>query len=368
MKIVHVISSLHIGGAEILLVELITSLKERGHEQEVIYFYDGPCKQELIDLGIPLHQIRGMWCRYDPVFWWRLYRRIIGLKPHVLHGSLWAASLGARIIGCLCGIPVISVVHAMPVVEGRMRGIIDRATYWCARELVAVSDPIAAHVQQRAWLSRAHVRTITNGIHFQRLRVRAQRARVTRHDLAYSDEHFIIGAVGRLVPVKNFDFLIDTFALWCQKQPQARLIIIGSGLLEPELRKLIVQHGIDGYVHLISNSRYAHGYYELFDCFVQTSSEGISIALLEAMAFKRACITTYAYRLHAGIINGKNSLVIGNRDQQALLRALDTLQKNPAYREGLGCQAYATIEKSFNFDICYKKYENLFSKWMIKDA
>src|SRR5579859_5390998 len=97
-KVVHLISSLKIGGAESLLYDLIVGLGNQDYEHHVIYFHHGPHVARLEQLGVSTYQVRGIITLYDPIFFWRLARLIKKLKPDVIHSALWAANFAGRII------------------------------------------------------------------------------------------------------------------------------------------------------------------------------------------------------------------------------------------------------------------------------
>src|SRR3982750_1406571 len=89
--VVHVISSLKIGGAETVLYDLTRGLHVKGYQQSVIYFHEGPFSAQLCSLGIQVYYVMGLICLYDPVFWWRMYRLLHNLNPDTIHASLWSA-------------------------------------------------------------------------------------------------------------------------------------------------------------------------------------------------------------------------------------------------------------------------------------
>ena len=66
MKILHILTSLKIGGAESALLNLLTKFQESKKDQHfVIYFYDGPNVQKIKDLGIPVFKISGIFYKYE---------------------------------------------------------------------------------------------------------------------------------------------------------------------------------------------------------------------------------------------------------------------------------------------------------------
>ena len=66
--ILHLITSLNMGGAETLLCDLLERADTSSYEYAVIYFHEGPNVARLHKLGIPTYHIKGLFCLYDPIF------------------------------------------------------------------------------------------------------------------------------------------------------------------------------------------------------------------------------------------------------------------------------------------------------------
>jgi glycosyltransferase involved in cell wall biosynthesis len=104
-------------------------------------------------------------------------------------------------------------------------------------------------------------------------------------------------------------------------------------------------------------------YYPLFDCYVSTStSEGLSIALLEAMAFGKPCIITNSTATHPVIDHGRNGYLISLDEpvQHNLVHALDTMITQPAYAQQLGACARSTVSDRFDMQTIVGAYERCF--------
>ena len=92
--------------------------------------------------------------------------------------------------------------------------------------------------------------------------------------------------------------MIESFALVYAKNKNARLVLVGVGSGEAMLRQKAHTLGITHFVVFVIGQQ-AYGYYSLFDCFAMSSDkEGISIALLEAMAFSLPCVATNSQSIH----------------------------------------------------------------------
>lgn len=159
--------------------------------------------------------------------------------------------------------------------------------------------------------------------------------------------------------MRRYDLLINAFKIVQETHSHARLVLVGVGPLESELRsyarKLFIE---DRVVFIIEQPGYR--YYNLFDCFALTSDkEGPSIALLEAMSFGLPCIRTNEELTHPVIKNETNGLLTPAGSARSLAQAFIRVLENPALGYQLGKEAKKTVA---NFDIqnTVQQYEIIF--------
>lgn len=364
VKLIHLISSLEIGGAEMLLEQLIPELALYGYQQEVIYFKDGPLRPLLEAYAIPVHKVEGRFCPYDPIFFVRLIRLLLSSKPCVIHASLWAASFFGRLVALFCRIPIICVVHTEPAHTGAFRMKCDRLIACLSQPMIAVSQPIATSLVREKLAKEQKVTVIPNGINHELFATRATQQRMERASLGYTQTDFIIGSVGRLIPVKNYTLLLKVFALLALEHQHIKLIIVGSGPQEAHLRLLAAAFGLNNRVQFVTDNAFAYGYYQLFDCFTLPSlMEGLSLALLEAMSAARVCIVTAPPTgTHPVILDGYNGLVIAPDNFKALFSALKKIITVPELRSKMALNACSDAKERFNIKIMAERYHRIFQQ------
>lgn len=182
-----------------------------------------------------------------------------------------------------------------------------------------------------------------------------------REELGITSKEIIIGFVGRLVPVKNLSFLIDTFAKLLKHTPYLRLIFVGSGASERDLRNYVRSKKIDEYV-TFCGVRYDVGrLLSSFDIFVMPSfTEGLPTALLEAMACSRAVVCSNIPAHRELVTDGMNGLLfdpIASSELQAAIVAC----LNESFRKMLGDNAKRTgsmYDENLVFPTMYSFYKN----------
>ncbi len=363
IKLVHIISSLEIGGAQSVLFDLITHLDKTAFEHRIIYFRGGPYEQKFRDAGMPIHSVSGLFFTYDPIFFIRLLWLFITIRPDCVHTLLWAANICGRFMGTLLKIPIVSVVHNQTSYQGAVRCKIDSYTLSKKSHFIAVSQHVKKSLlSQYPFLRDQHIGVIHNGVDIHRISQHAQRADIKRSDFGISEKDFIFGAVGRLDPVKNYDIFLKSFARLVQKQPHVRFVLIGTGPQESILRSQIKEYRLQKNAFLLG-SKTAYGYYPLFDCFVLPSSnEGISIALLEAMSFGLPCIVTGHNLKHAVITHNYDGIIVKPHDVQQLYNTIEIMHDDNIFRKQLGTCAKKTVRMHWSSGIMVNMYARLFKE------
>lgn len=341
IKLVHFISSLEMGGAQAVLYVLVSNLTK--YEHSIIYIHDGPYKDRFEKLAIPMYPIAG----FGPGGFMQLLQLLREIKPDCIHSSLWGANWLGRIAAAWLGIPCIAVLHNNSQLNGSVRHILDRfAPAACAT--VAVSQEVKNSFGYRT------ARIIHNGVqpHTDVLK--------TRQDLGLSDEHFVIGSVGRFHPDKQYDLLINSFAVVAANHDHARLVLFGAGAQEQYLRALAHSLLLEKKIFFII-SQPAASYYALFDCFVLTSkNEGISMAMLEAMSNRVVPIMAYAEQTHPVITHAQNGLLVPHH-AQSIADTIMQVMANSDLRIDIGDAAEKTVRNHFSAQQMIYAYDQLFN-------
>lgn len=362
IRLLHIISSMHQGGAENLLVQHIAQLGSDAYEHHVIYFHDGPCIERIAD-GVKKYHVRGLVWLYDPVWWYRLFKLVRSLRVDLMHTHLWAAHVAGRLSAWLFSIPLIATYHT-PLLEAdnEVRKYIDRVTMRFETVSCAVSTQVqatwkglAATTTQMRW------HTVPNGVDIQRFDAARVDTSVTRASLGIPDEAIVFGTVGRFIPSKRYDTLIDACAMLTVSYPQTYLVLVGWGQEEQMLKERVASRGIEDRVRFVIGKQ-AAPYYKLMDVFVLPSErEGMSMALLEAMASSLPVIVVHpeesqhdvVTHLHEGIVLPTNE---PSMLASAMVHMLLFADEVARYKK----TARATVERNFSFEKMRMQYEQMY--------
>jgi len=167
--------------------------------------------------------------------------------------------------------------------------------------------------------------------------------------------------VGRLVPQKQPEVLLRAWPTVVGRCPGARLLLIGTGPLEGELRALVQTLGVLGSVQFVGEVLTVEAYLRAGHVFVLPSrAEATSLALLEAMACGLPCVVTRIGGNVDIITDRVNGLLVEPGNSLQLAQAILYLLENPELAGRLGTNARQTVMENFSIDLIVNRYIGLY--------
>jgi glycosyltransferase involved in cell wall biosynthesis len=158
-----------------------------------------------------------------------------------------------------------------------------------------------------------------------------------RRELGVPDGAPVVGTVANFKAHKRLDDLLRAAVHVRRELPEVRFVLVGQGPLEGELRRLAGDLGLDGSVVFTGFRDDAPRIASGFDVFAMASEqEGLSIALIEALALGRSVVVTRAGGLPEVVRDGVEGYVVPPRDPARLADRIVRLLRDPVLRERMG--------------------------------
>ncbi|MFA6098188.1 MAG: glycosyltransferase family 4 protein [Patescibacteria group bacterium] len=171
--------------------------------------------------------------------------------------------------------------------------------------------------------------------------------------------------VGRLIPEKNVEMLLNCFIKIKKSFPKSSLVLIGDGTERSRLQKFAGQHGIAGSV-VFSGFRKRDElpeYYKDADIFVLPSkNEGFGVVALEAMASAKPIIASDVGGLREIIKNGHDGLLVSPSDSDGFVEKISQLFNNEDYRRRLSENARKSAVERYSWDNITRKLTTLYTQ------
>lgn len=362
MRILHVIDSLKIGGAEMLLVDLLRAIQREGHSSKVAYFTPGPLGRELDALNVPVHRLsrHGL---ADPRAVVRLLDLIRRWRPDVVHTHLTKSDLTGQFAAALGRAPArVSTAHNTD--PWRRRRLLTRTnrliTRGCQR-VIAVSSEVRDYLVSLEAYPPEKIVTVENGIDLQRFDPSRQQPMDRAAVWGFGNEHPVIGVVGRLEPQKGHSVFLEAAARVTAEAPAARFVVIGDGSLRPTLEAQRDRLGLTGCVAFAGVLQDVPAALAALDVVAFPSLwEGLPVALLEAMAMERPIVATAVGGMVGVLRDGVTGLLVAPGEHDELARGLLQVLHDPALARRLGTQARDFVREHHSMQTMHRRILDLY--------
>jgi L-malate glycosyltransferase len=244
------------------------------------------------------------------------------------------------------------------VLRNRRSGRFLTAMVRHADVMISLSDEAAHEIRSIGFTGR--LENIPNGVDTDQFRPTC-RPEDMRRQLNLPEGQLIFHA-GRLSPEKGQDLLVQAMPQVLARCPDAWLAMAGNGPTRRLLEEAVVRLGVASRVRMISEVDDIAPYLAAADVFVLPSrGEGMSNALLEAMATGLPCLASDVGGNREVIRHGENGWLVPSGDTVALAEGLCALLSDKELAARLGKNARATVEREFSFDRVADRYAALYA-------
>lgn len=357
--VAHVVHSLQLGGMERTLVALLNGFTSQAGRHTLIMLRNaGPFACEL-PTNVACHALESTGRSRTTAL--RLRQVIRRLRPDIVHArnpGCWfdatIAALSTRKTQLVLGF------HGLD--HDRQFSRRQRTTARFAKRIgarfVAVSIASRDKLCNEIGIPKARIRVLQTGIQVERFQGLDRTA--ARAEFGFRDDAFVVGAVGSLTPVKRHDLLIHATARISDRLPNIRVLIAGDGPLRRNLAELVDRLGIGNNVRFLGFREDVPNVLAALDSYVCCSaSEGLSNAMLEAMAARIPIVTT-AVGDHARLLtDGISAMIVAPGSPFAIAQTLEALAAKPPLRDRLA-HAAARIVSDFELTDARRAYESFY--------
>ena len=358
LRVMFVITSMQVGGAETLLVELIRRLNRRRFLPELCCLKGPGPLGEMLAQEIPVHHglIRR---KTDVSVLWRLARLLKrrGIDAVVTVGAgdkMFWGRLSAR----LAGVPVVaSALHST--------GWPDRVQ--CANRLlapltdafIAVAEPHAKYLAAHEGCTPTKLRVIPNGVDVERFRP-GEPSRELRKELDLPEGTPVVGIVAALRPEKNHQLFLRAAARVLGTAPRARFLIVGDGPQRDELESLAHSLNVSHAVHFLGTRKDVPELLLLIDVLALTSHvEANPVSILEAMAAGKPVVATRVGSVDRAVQEGRTGYLVTPGSEEELAARLIKLLGSRAEASTMGRAGRQFVIEHASIERMVSGYEDL---------
>lgn len=341
-RVLWLLKGLGRGGTEQLVAGAVGHVDPSRYEVEVAYVL--PWKDAMVpDIArhVPVHCLGAS--RSGRIAWVPRLRRLVAQREYdIIHTHMPHPAVAARLVLPRDRI-LIHTEHNMWQRYRRGTYLSNALTYRRNAAVLAVSRGVAESIRPLGPTSRSSpppVHVLIHGIDLATVRTGREARTEARARLSLGEGELVVGTVGNFTAKKDHRLLVGAVALLHAGGLGARLVLVGSGPLEDEVRREVERLGLRDAVLFTGSRSDVPELLPGFDVFALSSRhEGLPIALLEAMAAGVPPVATRVGGVPEVIEDGVSGVLVEPGDVDELAAALTGLLADPTRRSEIGSQA-----------------------------
>jgi len=373
MKILHIITGLSIGGAEMMLYKLL-SLSDRARLNPVVISLsnEGQLGQNIKDLDIPVYLIGMNPGIPNPFKVWYFIRLIRKINPELIQGWMYHGNLAALMAKKFLSERVSlfwNIRHTPDDLkkEKRLTEIVIRI----GARLSGIPDGIIYNARTSVQKHKSigycpkHAMIFPNGFDCEKFKPSDTARAKLVHLINVNEDAFLIGLIARYHKMKDHETFLYSARELIEIFPKVHFVLVGSGIDKKniKLRKQIHNLKINKNVHLLGERRDIAEITAGLNIACSSSiwGEGFSNAIGEAMSCGVPCVVTDTG--DSAWIVDETGLVVKPGDKEAFTDSLKKMiEMSPDKRRELGRLARRRIIKHFTLDAVVKQYEQVYKE------
>jgi glycosyltransferase involved in cell wall biosynthesis len=366
-RILHVIDSLHLGGAQEVVMNLATCGDRNAFHHEVATMHGrGVYWDRMRDFGIPLHSLSS----HKLFPWYALSLPALLARGHfdVLHCHLVASNIFAKPVGALSRVPVIiNHDHTNDDYRAsqRVRLALDTFANRFATHLIAVSDSCRQFLISREGIPADKITLVQNAIDLTRFSKACGTREEARKSLRLPAAARVVAGVGRLNPQKNFTLFLKVAEVVAARHPEAIFVIAGEGPEEAKLRGQARASGLGERVRFVGYVADTRLVYLAADILLMPSLfEGLPMTLLEAMAMEVPVVASALDGIGEVVEDGVDGLLAPSGSPHGYVEAMDRLLSDPELAGRIGANASHKIRARFSAARMCSEVEAIYHRFL----
>jgi glycosyltransferase involved in cell wall biosynthesis len=354
-----VITSMPVGGAETLLINLIRRLDRHQILPEICCLKEPGPLGEIAANEVPVHS--GLiQSKYDLGNLSRLRKLISDQRiDAIVTVGAGDKMFWGRLAAWMEGVPVVlSALHSTgwPDGVGRLNRLLTPIT----DGFIACAANHGRHLVERERFPEAKVNVIPNGVDTSRFRPLHHQGLAVRTELDIPSSAPVCGIVAALRPEKNHALFLRAASIVAKQRSDAHFIIVGDGPERPTLEQAAAEAGIADNVHFVGSRSDVPQVLSAFDVFALTShNEANPVSILEAMACELPVVSTRVGSVAESVAEGHTGFLVEPGDADGLADHWLELFSDPTSAHSLGSAGRDVVEMNSSLERMVEGYERL---------
>jgi glycosyltransferase involved in cell wall biosynthesis len=359
-KILHLITGLEVGGAEMMLLKTLPRLQEDFDNRVCCIRGRGPIGKQLEEKGVPVYYLDLASATDIFTIIFRFRKVVTEFHPDLLITYLIHADLFGRILGRLFGIRKVICSQRGSLLQWEFLRTVDRLTKRWVDKYIVQTPAAKKELMEKLRLPEEKFEIIPNSLDFDEytfpLDIKAK-----KRELGIPAKNINIVCVSNLRRGKGHEYLLEAFEQLFQNHKNISLLIVGDGEKKEELRSQVTRYTSKNNIYFLGRRNDVKEILHISDIFVlPTLAEGMSNAIMEAMASGLPVITTDIPENRKLVQNNSSGILVPPENSKVLADAIKLIINDQLLRESLGEKARKTAEEKFDINSILGKIKTLY--------
>jgi len=374
IKVLHIITGLSTGGAEIMLYKLVSKMDRSCFDIYVVSLTDiGPVGEKIKKLNIPVVAVgmkRGWKGFFSFSEFFKLLRIVKNYKPDVIQTWMYHSDLIGGLVGKILKVPVIWNIRHSNLNPKYNK----KTTIWTAKICTKLSKALpkkiiccsyaSKNVHKKLGYDENKMVVIPNGFDVDIFFPDRQGREKIRRELNLNDKTIVIGFAARFDPQKDHKNFFEAAKIVHKIYPNVHFLLCGDGISwkNEKLKEWIKKSGVKNVTCLLGRRDDMKDIYNAIDILSSSSyGEGFPNVIGEAMACGVPCVVTNVG--DSAIIVGDTGFVVPPKNPEALAEAIiKVIEMGEEKRKELGRKARDRIKENYSIEKIVNSYEQLYKK------
>ena len=363
IKVLNIISDKNIGGAGRCVLNFLKYYDRDNFQVSVVVPKGSLLKPEIEKLNTQVIEVSGIADKsFDTKCIGELKRIIKEENPDAVHTH---GTFSGRIAGKLCGKKIIYTRHSVFPVSKKIstqpgKTINKLANEFFSDEIIAVAEAAKDNLTEGG-ISDKKIKVILNGVEPVK-RCTDEEIKATKEKYGIKDDEFVIGIMARLEAVKGHRYLIDAGRILKNKGKKVKILIIGTGGIENEIRDYVNKTNMNDTVVFTGFIKNVREILSIMDIQANASygTEATSLALLEGMSMGIPAVVSN-YGGNPGVItSGENGYIFKLKDSEDMALYIEKIMDNPDIFEYMKEKSKEIFNNKFTAQIYARNIENIY--------
>jgi glycosyltransferase involved in cell wall biosynthesis len=357
IKVLYIITSLGLGGAEKLLLYYLKNLDKNKYSLYVCCLRDKP--DDLFEEISKYAQLINLKIKnkFNPIAIFYLLKLLREIKPKIVHTHLFQPRIYTTIANLFFRESVL-ITQKHSIVNPKKHNLFILFEMICIRmnkKVIAISESVKNSMIKYEFIPEHKIYVLPNCLDFNAFN------KTSHYETVKNRDEIVLGTVGRLEMVKGINYLLMAMPGILKNFPKARLEIIGDGSQTAILKELSIKLKISNSVKFFGKFENVIPFYTKMDIFILPSIlEGFGIVLLEAMASGVPVVATNVDGIREVVVDGESGILIPPKDPDAIAKAISQLINNPQLRKKLVENGFKRAQQ-FDVQEHIMRLDNLYS-------